>query len=347
MGQGDSTDWREAGVMKLSLCIELPLRHWRWPACVFLASPILAYAQSPDSTYPNKPVRLVVPFSAGASSDIVARLLGAKLHEAWGQQFIADNRPGAAGAVGAETVARATPDGYTVMITNPGPSINNILLKSKPVYTFTDFSPVIYIGSAPVIAVANPKFGPNDIKELIAYAKANPGKVTWGSSGTSSNPHAALETLKAVTGVNITHVPYKGSAPALTDALGGQIDGLFTTTVSADPFIRSGRVKVLGVAGPKRQAIIPNVPTLAEQGVTGADNLLWMGLVTASKVPRAIVGKLNRELNRILSLPDVKQRFEQLGLDAEGGTPEHFDRFIREQAEQMRALIKSGAMKIE
>ncbi len=322
------------------------LAAWR-ATCLFAFASHVVWAQPAASNYPDKPVRLVVPFSAGASSDIVARLLGQKLTEAWGQQVITDNRPGAGGGVGAETVARATPDGYTLMITNPGPGLNNILLKQKPAYTFTDFAPVIYIGSAPVIAVANPKFPPNDVKELIAWAKANPGKATWGSSGTGSNPHAALETLKAVTGVNITHVPYKGTAPALTDAVGGQIDGLFTTTVSAEPFIRSGRIKVLGVAGPKRQAIIPSTPTLAEQGITGADNLLWMGLVTTGKVPRAIVEKLNREMNRVLQLPDVKQRFEQLGLDAEGGTPEHFERFIKGQAQQLRVLIKNGALKVE
>src|SRR5688572_22912426 len=148
-----------------------------------------AAAQRAD-TYPTKPVRLVVPFAPGASTDIIARLLGQKLAEAWGQQFIVDNRPGAGGAVGAETVARAEPDGYTLMLSNPGPSINNILLRRKPTYTFGDFAPIVYIGSTPLIAVANPKFPPNDMKELIAYAKANPGKVTWGSSGTGSNPHA-------------------------------------------------------------------------------------------------------------------------------------------------------------
>jgi tripartite-type tricarboxylate transporter receptor subunit TctC len=305
-----------------------------------------AWAQ-PAANYPDKPVRLIVPFSPGASTDIVARLLGSKLSEAWGQQFIADNRPGATGAVGAETVARATPDGYTLMITNPGPSINNILLKTRPLYTFTDFAPVIYIASAPLIAVANPKFPPNDVKELIAYAKAHPGKVSWGSSGPGSNPHAALETLKAVTGVNITHVPYKGSAPAVTDTVGGQIEGLFTTVASVEPFIRSGRVKVLGVAGSRRQAVIANVATLAEQGISGADNLLWMGIMATGKTPRAVVEKLNRELNRVLQLPDVKQRFDQLGLDIEGGTPEQFDRFVRAQAEQLRVLIKNGVLKVE
>jgi tripartite-type tricarboxylate transporter receptor subunit TctC len=306
----------------------------------------LASAQKPAS-YPAKPVRVVVPFTPGASTDLVARLLGSKLAEAWGQQFIVDNRPGAGGALGAETVARAEPDGYTIMVTNPGPSLNNILLRRNPTYQFADFAPVVYIGSAPLIAVVHPKFPPNDMKELVAYAKAQPGKVSWGSSGTGSNPHAALEVLKAVTGVNIVHVPYKGTGPALTDVVGGQIQGLYTSTVSADAFIRNGRVKVLGVAGPKRQAIIPNVPTLAEQGIRGADNILWIGLVTSAKVPRALVDKLNREVNRVLQLPDVKARFEQLGLDIEGGTPEQFGAFMKSQADAMQALIKAGALQPE
>jgi tripartite-type tricarboxylate transporter receptor subunit TctC len=231
--------------------------------------PALCAAQDKPAAYPTKPVRLVVPFAPGASTDILARLLGQKLADALGQQFIVDNRAGAGGGVGAETVAHATPDGYTLMLANPGPMINNVLLRKKPPYTLNDFAPIVYIGSAPLIAVANPKFPPNDVKELVAYAKANPGKVTWGSSGIGSNPHAGLEQLKAATGVNITHVPYKGSAPALMDAVSGQIDALYTTTASAESAIRNARVKVLGVAGPKRSAVIPNVPTLAEQGDQG------------------------------------------------------------------------------
>lgn len=311
------------------------------------ALPQAGWAQKPADSYPSKPVRVVVPFAPGASTDLVARLLGQKLSDAWSQQFIVDNRPGAGGALGAETVARAAPDGYTLMVTNPGPSLNNILLRKKPTYGFGDFATIIYIGSAPLIAVAHPKFPPNDMKELIAYAKAHPGKVSWGSSGTGSNPHAALELLNVVTGVNIVHVPYKGTGPALTDVVGGQIDGLYTTTISADAFIRNGRAKVLGVAGPKRQAVIPNVPTLAEQGIKGADNLLWIGLVTAAKVPRTIIDKLNREMNRVLRMPDVKQRFGQLGLDIEGGTPEHFGAFIKSQADGMNSLIKTGALQRE
>jgi tripartite-type tricarboxylate transporter receptor subunit TctC len=312
-----------------------------------LSSAMAQAALDKTAVYPTKPVRLVVPFAPGASTDIIARLLGQKLAESFGQQFIVDNRPGAGGGVGAETVARAAPDGYTLMLTNPGPAINNVLLRKKPTYTLSDFAAITYIGSAPLIAVANAKFPSNDMKELIAYAKANPGKVTWGSSGSGSNPHAALEQLKAATGVNITHVPYKGTAPALTDTVSGQIDGLYTTTISAESMIKNGRVKVLGVASPKRAAVIPNVATFAEQGIKGADNLLWIGLVTTAKVPRAIIEKLNREVNRIVQLPDVKQRFEQLGIDVEGGTPEHFDKFIRAQAESLRALIKGGVLPVE
>ncbi len=321
------------------------LRHLAWVLLAVL--PAMAWAQNSAGRYPGKPVRVVVPFAPGASTDLVARLLGQKLAEAWGQQFIVDNRGGAGGALGAETVARAEPDGYTLMVTNPGPSLNNILLRKKPTYTFGDFSPIVYIGSAPLIAVAHPKFPPNDMKELIAYAKANPGKVSWGSAGTGSNPHAALELLKAVTGVNIVHVPYKGTGPALTDVIAGQIHGLYTTTISADAFIRSGRAKVLGVASQKRQAVIPNVPTFAEQGIQGADNLLWMGLVTTAKVPRVIINQLNRELNRVLQLPEVRQRFDQLGLDVEGGTPEHFEKFIKSQAGAMTALIRTGALQLD
>jgi tripartite-type tricarboxylate transporter receptor subunit TctC len=306
-----------------------------------------APAQAGSIAYPVKPVRMVVPFSPGASTDTVARMLAQKLSESWGQQFIVDNRAGAGGSLGAEVVARAEPDGYTLLVTNPGPNLNAILLRRKPAYGFRDFTPVIYIGSSPLILVANPKLPADDVKALIAYAKANPGKVSWGSSGVNSNPHAALEVLKAVGGFDAVHVPYKGSGPALTDVIGGQIQGLYTTTVTAEAAIRSGRVKVLGIAGPKRSRVIPDVPTLAEQGIRGADNLLWMGMVTTAKVPRVIVTKLNEETNRLLRSPEIEQRLEKLGLDVEGGTSEAFAAFIDAQAKVLASLIARGTLQPE
>lgn len=317
-------------------------------ACLLvMLVPGLGMAASASVQYPNKPVRLVVPFAPGASTDMVARILSRKLADSFGQPFIVDNRAGAGGALGAEAVARAGGDGYTLMVTNPGPGLNNILLRKKPTYGFSDFSPIIYIGSAPLIAVVNPKFPASNMRELAVFAKANPGKVNWGSSGSGSNPHAALEVLKVVMGIDIVHVPYKGTGPALADVVAGQIHGLYTTTISAEGFIRNGRVKVLGVTGPKRQAVIPNVPTLAEQGINGADNLVWIGLVATAKTPAPIIQKLNEEINRVLQAADVRRLFEQMGLEVEGGTPEHFSNFIKKEAEGMSELIRRGALQVE
>jgi tripartite-type tricarboxylate transporter receptor subunit TctC len=303
--------------------------------------------EAATTAYPAKPVRMIVPFSPGASTDTVARLLAQKLTEAWGQQFIVDNRAGAGGSIGAELVARAEPDGYTLLITNPGPSLNSILLRRQPAYGFRDFTPVVYIGSSPLILVAHAKLPADNVRELVAYSKANAGKVSWGSSGVNSNPHAALEVLKSVTGLQAVHVPYKGSAPALADVIAGQIQGIYTTTVTAEAAIRSGRVKVLGVAGPKRSRVIPDVPTLAEQGIRGADNVLWMGMVTAARVPPAIVAKLNGEVNRLLRTAEIEQRFAQLGLDPEGGPPQEISAFIEEQAKVLTTLIAKGTLQPE
>jgi len=306
-----------------------------------------AWAQSAAGNYPNKPVRLVVPFSAGASTDIVARLLGGKLAETWGQQFIADNRPGAAGALGAEAVARATPDGYTLMVTNPGPSINNILLKSRPLYTFADFAPVIYIASAPIIAVANPKFPPNDVKELVAYARANPGKVTWGSSGPGSNPHAGLETLKAVTGVNITHVPYKGTAGYMPDLLSGRVEFMFAPMANVLQQAQSGKLRALAVTSSKRVAALPELPTVMEEGVPGYQAMSWYLLLAPAKTPAPIVGKLAVETTKLLKLPEVQKRMAREGADAAGGTAAEALRFLQDETALWGKVIRSANIKAE
>jgi tripartite-type tricarboxylate transporter receptor subunit TctC len=306
-----------------------------------------AFAADSAGNYPNRPVRWVVPFTPGASNDIIARLVGQKLSEAWGQQFVIDNRPGAGGSVGAETVAKAVPDGYTLLLANPGPSVNTPLLLRKPLYKVEDFTNIVFIGYAPLLILANPKFPPNNPKELLAYAKSNPGKVSWGSSGNGSSLHIGLALFQAATGVEVVHVPYKGSAPALLDTVSGQIHVMHTTTVTADAQIKSGRVKVLGVAAAKRSPLLPDAPTLAESGIKDAEAIVWFGMSGPPKLPRPIVEKLNAQVNRILGMPDVKQRLDQLGLEVAGGKPEEFDAFVKKEAAKVAGLVKAGLLKVE
>jgi tripartite-type tricarboxylate transporter receptor subunit TctC len=297
--------------------------------------------------YPTRVVRLIVPFAPGASTDLVARLFGQKLSDALGQQFIVDNRGGAGGGIGAEAVAKSEPDGYTLLVTNQGPSIFNALLRKNSPFAVDDLAPVIQFGYSPLIIVANPKFRPNTVREMIAEAKANPGKILIGSSGTNSNVHIALEILKSATGTNITHVPYRGTGPALQDVVAGNIHGAYTTTVSAEGLITSGQVKVLGVAGPRRMDVIPGVPTYAEQGIQTADSALWIGLQAPARTPREIIEKLNREANKALQAPDVRTRFAQWGLEIAGGTPGDFGTAIKAEVDRINQLIKTNALQVQ
>jgi len=308
---------------------------------------IPTFSQSSANTYPTKVVHLVVPFAPGASTDVVARLFGQKLSAGWGQPVVVENRGGAGGGIGAELVARSEPDGYTLMVTNQGPSILNALLRKNSSYSVDDLAPVVKFGYSPLIIVANPQFPPNNMKELVAFAKANPGKALIGTSGTNSNVHIALEILKTVTGTDIVHVPYRGTGPSLSDVVAGNISGAYTTTVSAEGLIKSGRVKVLGVAGPRRISVIPDVPTYGEQGIVGADAAVWIGLVAPAKTPKSIVDKINRDVNNALENPDVRERFAQWGLEVEGGTSDRFAVAIKAEVERINQLIKSGALRVE
>jgi tripartite-type tricarboxylate transporter receptor subunit TctC len=314
-------------------------------AALAMAAPGLGLAQRAHD-YPNRPVRWVVPFPPGASNDITARLLAQQLTQSLGPQFIVDNRPGAGGSIGASIVAEANPDGYTLLHANPGPNVNNVLLRRNPPYRFKSFTPVFFIGYVPLIIVANPKFPPSDVKSLVAYAKAHPGKLNWASSGYGSSLHIGLALFQAATGVDVTHVPYKGTAPALTDVVSGRIDVMYTTSVSAGAHIKAGRVKVLGVAAPQRQAVLPDVGTLAEAGVKNAEATVWFGVAAPAGTPRAIVEKLNAALNQAVTVPAVKRRLDQLGLIVEGGSPEDFKRFMEHEASRLTMLIKTGRVKM-
>jgi tripartite-type tricarboxylate transporter receptor subunit TctC len=300
-----------------------------------------ALAQGPAAAYPSKPVRWVVPFTPGASNDITARLFAQKMSEATGQQFIIDNRPGAGGSIGAQLAAEAAPDGHTLLHANPGPSVNNVIMRRKSPYQINDFAPVFFMGYTPLLILASPKFAANNSRELVSYAKANPGKLTWASSGNGSSLHIGLALFGAATGLDIVHVPYKGTVPAITDVMSGRVDVMHTTVVSAEAQIKAGRVKVLAVAAPKRQAILPNVPTLLEEGIKNAEATVWFGVQVQAKTPRPIINKLNSQMNQIMTMLDVQARLDQLGLVKVGGTPEEFGAFIKTEADKLSMLINT------
>ncbi len=313
---------------------------------VISASLVFAAPAHSVERYPERPVRWIVPFAPGASNDITARLFAQKLSESTGQQFVVDNRPGAGGSIGGKLVAEATPDGHTLLHANPGPSINNVMLRRKPPYRMTDFDPVMFIGYSPLILVAAPSFTPNSARELLAYARANPGKLTWASSGSGSSLHIAQALFAAATGAQFAHIPYKGTAPAFNDVISGRVNVVYTTVVSGSAHIKAGRLKILAVAAAQRQSVIPNVPTLAEEGIREAEATVWFGVQVPAKTPRAIIGKLNAELNKALNLPDVKGRLDQLGLVSAGGTPGDFVKFMDGERRRLAMLIKTNRVQM-
>lgn len=304
----------------------------------------VAAQADPAPGFPSKPIRWVVGFAPGGSNDIIARAIGARLAEIWGQQVIVDNRPGAGGMVGGDIVARAAPDGYTVLFATGGPNIGNPLLSKQAPYRVGDFSYVVVAVAAPMILVINPSFPAKTPREFVDYLKAHPGKVNWGSAGINSTPHVSMAIFTAATGVNLTHVPYKGAAPALLDIVSGSIAGMHTSLASADAQIRNGRIRVLAIAGSKRLDSHPEVPTLAEAGFKDAEAPNFYGMAAPVRTPPALVRKLNAGVNEALQHPEVRRRMLDLGLNIVGGTPEEATKFVLGQADRVRRLIKAGVL---
>lgn len=304
-------------------------------------------AQDGAAGYPSKPVRWVVGFAPGASNDVIARTIGARLAEAYGQQFIVDNRPGAAGMIGGEIVARSVPDGYTLLLATGGPNTISPQLTRKPAYRVEDFEYVSVVAYTPLMIVVTPSFAAKTPRELVEHMKANPGKTNWGSAGVNSSPHVGLATFEYATGTRATHVPYKGAAVALIDVASGQIDAMITSVASAEAAIRSNRVRVIAVAGPKRVPALPDVPTLAESGIKDGDSLVWFGMAAPLKTPPAIVRKLNAGVTNALAIPEVQRRLTDLGMEIVGGSPEAAAKFVREEAARIRGLLQAGVLKQE
>jgi len=298
--------------------------------------------------YPGKPIRFVVPYAPGGNTDILSRLIGQKLTEAWGQQVIIDNRPGAAGTIGAELVARAPADGYTIIMGSFGNIIvANSLYKHLKYDPLKDFAPVVLVSLPPGVLVANPAVPAKNVKELIAYAKSNPGKLNYGSPGTGAWNHLFFELFNASAGITITHIPYKGIAPAVVDLLGGQVQLAMSAFPTALPHFKTGKLRALAVTSARRSKLLPDVPTIAESGLPGYEAAGWFGVLIPAGTPKMVVAKLNREINRILGLPEVKASLAADGAEPAGGTPEQMAESTRAGIAKWSKLIRELNLRSE
>ena len=299
-------------------------------------------------TYPTKPIRLVVPFPPGGATDILARDVAQKLTEAWGQQVIVDNRPGAGGNIGSELVAKSAPDGYTLEMGTVGTHAINASLYAKMPYDHVkDFVPVILVAGVPNVLVVNPAVPANSVAELIAYAKANPGKLNFASSGNGTSIHLSGELFKFMAGVQMTHVPYKGSAPALQDLIGGQVQLMFDNLPPSLPQIKAGKLRALAVTSLTRAPALPDVPTMAEAGLPGYEASSWFGVLAPAGTPLAIVTKLNAEIAKWLATPEAKEKLSKQGANAAGGTPEDFAKHIAAETAKWAKVVKDSGAKID
>ena len=308
-----------------------------------LAGPILAVAQE---TYPARPVRIVVPYPAGGVADLLPRTVGAKLAEKWKQPVVVENKPGASGNIGMAEGARAEPDGYTLVLAPTGNlTVNQFLFKDLPFDVAKDFAPVTVLATSPNVLVVHPSVPAKSFRELIAYAKANPGKLNFSSPGSGSGAHLAGELLNVEAGIQAVHVPYKGMAPAVSDLVGGQVQMMFAGISTALPHIRAGKLVALAIASPHRSPQLPDVPTVAESGFPGFDVTSWYGIVVRSGTPPAIVRKLHADMAEALAAPDVKDRLASLGLDPLGNSPEEFARMIAAESRKWSEIVKKADIK--
>src|SRR5690349_18156214 len=308
---------------------------------VLLLCAFLSVSSEAQDKYPQKTIKIVVPFAPGGSTDIFARLVGEKLAQSLGQSVLIENRAGASGNIGADAVAKAAPDGYTRLMPTTGVmAINNALFKNLPYDAAKDFEPVVFIASITnVLAVPNDLPAKN-VAELVALAKKEPGKLTFASSGAGSSTHLSAELFKSMAGVDVVHIPFKGSGQALIDVVAGRVSMIFDNMPSALPHIRAGKLRALAVTGSRRSGALPEVPTIAEAGVPGYESLSWSGFAAPAGTPREIVQRLNRETGTILASADMKQKLADQGAEAVGGAPEAFAAHIRAEREKWSKLVR-------
>ncbi len=309
------------------------------------ASAGVTFAQD-AANYPVRPLRLIVPFAPGGGLDISARLIGHKLTEKWSQNVVVDTRPGAATILGTEIASKAAPDGHTILMITTTFAINPGLYAKLPYDAGRDFAPVTQLNSQPNVVVVTPSFPGKSVKDLIALAKAKPGSLTFATPGAGSAPHLSAEMFQRAAGVSMIHVPYKGIPPAVTDVIGGRVTMLFTTTISAAPHIKSGKMRAVAITSAKRQPSMPDVPTVGET-LPGYRAEAFQGMVVPAGVPQAVVNKLSAEVARIVKLPDVAQRFELDGAEGVGSTPAEFAAFLKAEMQKWSKVIKDAGIKAE
>jgi tripartite-type tricarboxylate transporter receptor subunit TctC len=315
-----------------------------WAAALLL---LFAAAGQAQQNYPNQPIRLIVPWPPGGGVDTSARIIAQPLSERLGQSVIIDNRPGAGGNIGTEIAARAKPDGYTLVMASSSPNAINIHIYPKlPFEPLKDFASIVYVTAVPNILVVPGSAPTNSAQELLAHIKANPGTVNYGSAGVGSSQHLAASMLIAATGINIVHVPYKGTGPAETDLIAGHIAIMLDTTACL-PFVAGGRMKAFAVASKARNPALPNVPTFDELGIPGVYSSAWYGLMAPAGTPQEVGNRINAEVNALLKSPEVRKKIADFGGEPGGGTPAEFDRFVASELLRYAAVVKASGAKVE
>lgn len=308
-------------------------------ACLLCAIPVCA------QTWPTRPVHVIVPFAAGGSVDIVARLIGQRLGEELGQPFVTENKGGAGGTIGANQVAKSPGDGYTLMVMHQGLAFNASLHADLPYDTLRDLAPIAYVGATPNALVVTNALPVRTLQEFLAYARANPGRLSYGSGGVGSAGHLSVEFLRSLTGLKLTHVPYKGSGPALTDLMSGEIQVMLLTMPAVMPYLKSGKLRAVATSGPRRSAALPDLPTLEEAGVAGYQYMPWYGLFGPASLPKAVVARLNQTTNKAIQDPALRDLLAQQGLETQAMTSEQFGTVLRDDVVKWGKIIRDAGVR--
>jgi tripartite-type tricarboxylate transporter receptor subunit TctC len=325
------------------------IEQW-WAGVAWMAATLLACLATSASAiaqqYPTKPVRIIVPFAPGGSNDILARLVGQKLTEAWGQQVIVENRPGGGTVIGTDVVAKSAPDGYTLLMVSPSHSTNPTLVKKLPFDTLHDLAPVILLAHSSNVLLAHPSLPARSVKELLALARARPDQVTFGSGGNGTSTHLSGELLSQRGRVKMLHVPYKGAAPAGLALISGEVTWLFGNAIPSVPHIRAGRLRALAVTGAQRLTVLPDVPTVADT-LPGFEVYAWYGIAVQGATPKDVIARLNRDIGRVLENSEMKSRLAAEGAEAKGGSPEEFWEFLKVEIDKWAKVIRAAGIKLE